>query len=126
MSKILGIDWGSRRVGLAVTDSAAKLAQPLPSLPSTANLIEQIKQLCQQEGVGTLVVGLPRGLDGQDTPQTVQVRQFAAKLAVTTKIPLKLQDEGLTSVTARQAEPPPVDVDSAAASLILNDYLAGQ
>ena len=126
MAKILAIDWGTKRVGLAIADTAARLATPLPSLTAAADLFGQLAQLCVGHEVKTVVVGLPRGLDGQETAQTKRARRFAAKVGEALKLPVKLQDEALTSALARQRKSAEHDLDSQAAAIILTDYLGGE
>ncbi len=123
MSGILAIDWGTKRVGLAVADAESRLATPLPSLPASRELLGQLAEICADRKVETVIVGLPRGLEGQETAQTTRVRRFAAELEQSLKLSIKLQDEALTSIVARQRKPAEFDLDSQAAVIILSDYL---
>ncbi|MBI4100901.1 Holliday junction resolvase RuvX [Candidatus Microgenomates bacterium] len=126
MSKLLGIDWGSKRIGLAIAGVETKLARPLPSLSAGSNLSRQLAEICQQQGVTKLVLGLPRGLNGQETAQTRQVRQFAKELQAQLNLPIVLQDEALTTQAIKQRQSrgkPKMDIDSEAAAMILQDYL---
>ena len=120
MAKVLGIDWGSKRMGLAVGTTEARLASPLNTWPNTPELAAKIKQYCVDEQVATVVVGLPRGMEGQETAQTAEVREFAKLLEKALGTEVKLQDETLTSVANNRVG---VDVDAAAAAQILQDYL---
>ena len=126
MVKFLGIDYGSKRIGLAIADSETKLAQPLKAV-SLDELPGVIKDIGPFEAV---VLGLPRNLDGGDTAQTVAVRRFSDDvLWRRLKIDAVLQDEAATSAIAEEnlklAGKPyeKGDIDAEAAAIILQDYL---
>lgn len=128
MKKFLGIDYGSKRVGLALGNDQARLASPLAIIPNDAKLLDELKQIVQQEGIDTLVVGLPRGLDGQETAQTWTVRRFANKLMELLNIKVIFQDEAMTTQVAEKRSNKPKSeqpVDAEAAAIILQDYLEG-
>lgn len=116
---LLGIDWGQKRVGLALANSQARLASPLMSVSNNEGLYGQLQRVCQEHAVGQIVVGLPRNLEGEETAQSAQVRAFAKALGARLQLPVALQDESLTSVAAKKA----TDIDAGAASIILQDYL---
>jgi putative Holliday junction resolvase len=126
---ILALDVGERRIGVAVAGSEAKLARPLTTLLNTDKFFDELAKIVQQEDIGRLVVGLPRGLEGQTTAQTETVQGFAKELENRLSLPVHLQDEALTSVQAeaelKQRRKPSVkgDIDALAATLILEDYL---
>jgi putative Holliday junction resolvase len=126
---ILALDVGERRIGVAVAGSEAKLARPLTTLLNTDKFFDELAKIVQQEDIGRLVVGLPRGLEGQTTAQTETVQGFAKELENRLGLPVHLQDEALTSVQAeaelKQRRKPSVkgDIDALAATLILEDYL---
>ncbi|HVQ44243.1 MAG TPA: Holliday junction resolvase RuvX [Candidatus Saccharimonadia bacterium] len=126
MAKYLGIDYGTKRVGLATADADAKVATPL-----TAVAPHELAVAIEREGpFEAVVVGLPRGLDGQDTPQTLAVRRFSDDV-LWRRLHLEpvFQDEAGTSALAedrlKESGKPynKGDIDSAAAALILQDYL---
>jgi putative Holliday junction resolvase len=126
---ILALDVGERRIGVAVASSVARLARPLTTLRNDEKLWDELAQIVEQETVGTLVVGLPRGLEGQTTNQTETVQRFAVEAGSRLGIPVALQDEALTSVHAeaelkqRGKLTQKADIDALAATLILEDYL---
>lgn len=130
-NNILGIDYGARRIGLALANTETRLAAPYDTLASGADLVSKILEIIADEAIDEVVVGLPRNLDGEDTPQTVLVRRFAAELADRSKLPVHLQDEALTSEEAKrqlleQSHGSSVSrqlIDQVAASIILQDYL---
>jgi len=128
--RYLGVDFGDKRVGLATGDDEVCLATPLETLDGTQeDLLEVFIRTCRKEEIDHIVMGLPRGLDSQDTAQTVKVRNFAVKLESALGLPLTLQDEALTSVAARerlQERGQATDggaIDREAAAIILQDYL---
>ena len=129
VATILALDVGAQRIGVARANSIARIASPLTTLQHTDQIFDDIVRLLKQEQVDELVVGLPRGLDGQETDQTRYVRRFVADLQQHISIPLHLQDEALTSVKAEkelEARKKPFakgDIDALAATYILGDYL---
>jgi putative Holliday junction resolvase len=127
---IMALDVGTVRIGVARASALVRLPEPLTTLANDDNLWPQLTQICADHHVTDLVVGLPRGLDGQETAQTALVRQFVTSLQKHLDLPVTLQDEALTS---RQAEAELArrgktfqkgDVDALAAVYILTDYLS--
>lgn len=137
MGRVLGIDFGERRVGLAVSDPSETIATPLPTLnrrkgkrPPVAPLV----RLAQEHQVTAIVVGLPLTLDGEESGWTREVRAFAEALAQRSGLPVHFVDERLTSVRAertvrtgmglrRREREQKGRVDQAAAVLILQAWL---
>jgi putative holliday junction resolvase len=120
--EFLGVDVGSARVGIARGSSAARIAQPLKTVPAS-QAVAEIKELAEQHNVKGIVVGLPRGLDGSETAQTKDVRDWAAEARQTIGLPFYWQDEALTSYAASRHKASPAGLDSAAAAIILQDFL---
>jgi putative Holliday junction resolvase len=137
--RIVGLDVGERRIGVAVSDVSRTLARPLGVLrPVGLDLdavqvsADEIARLAREEdGVASIVVGLPRRLDGTATDMTQRVEHFARQLEARTALPVTLQDERLSS---REAESRLAlrekdwrkrkqRIDAAAAAVILQDYL---
>ena len=137
--RIVGLDVGERRIGVAVSDVTRTLARPLGVLrPAGLDVdavqvaADEIARLAREEdGVASVVVGLPRRLDGTPTDMTRRVEQFARQLEARTALPVALQDERLSS---REAESRLAlrekdwrarkqRLDAAAAAVILQDYL---
>lgn len=129
MSKILAIDYGNKRVGLAAADTETRVALPLAILDNKGikKLIEEILEICQKEAISRIVVGLPMGLAGKPTQQTEKVEKFIKILKEKINLPVEKQDEVFTSRQARgifkEAGVKKRRVDASAAALILNDYL---
>lgn len=126
---LLGVDYGSKRVGVALA-AAGGQPQRLTTLAGDSSLLEELGRLLSAHGIDTVVVGLPRNLDGEDTAQTAMVRVFGAQLrAAHPEVVLTWQDEALTSEIARDRlrQQKVTDVaailDQEAAVIILEDYL---
>lgn len=135
----MGLDVGERRIGVAISDATCTLARPegvLQAAALDASAVQlaarEVERLGREEdGVASIVIGLPRRLDGSPTDMTSRVRAFADRLAAATGLPVALQDERLTS---REAESRLAErekdwrarkkrLDAAAAAVILQDYL---
>ena len=135
--RILGLDVGRRRVGMAISDASGTLARPLKTLQVTdADLIEvvssEVLQLSgEDDGVAMVVVGLPRRLDGSPSEQTVAVEAFVEALRVRLSIPVACEDERLSSreaesrlaVSERDWRKRKANLDAAAAAVILQDFI---
>jgi len=136
MSRILGLDYGRRRIGCALSDPSGTIASPLTTFrrregkrPPWA----EIARLVEEHEVGELVVGLPLDLAGDEGEWALEVREFGAQLARRTGLPVHFVDERLTSVAAERAvrasglprgqREQKERVDEAAAALLLRLYL---
>lgn len=98
--RYLAIDHGTKRTGLAICDAEERIASPLTILQGRKDLIDQIAQVIEAEGVGGIVVGLPLNMDDSQGPQAKEVMAFAERLRVRVSVPLYFQDERLTSFGA--------------------------
>jgi putative holliday junction resolvase len=136
LGRVLGIDYGERRVGLAISDPTGIIAQPLPTLQRRKGKrppVAQLARLAADNEVVSIVVGLPLTLDGDESDWTREVRAFGDALATRTGIPVAFIDERMTSVRAEQAvrslglrkqqRQEKERVDAAAAMLILQAFL---
>jgi putative Holliday junction resolvase len=139
VARIVGLDVGERRIGVAISDPSCTLARPVgvlrvPALDASAvaAVAADIARLeAEDESVATIVVGLPRRLDGTPSSQTGRAEAFAAALGVRTGLAVVLQDERLTSVEAESRlalreknwRVRKQRLDAAAAAVILQDYL---
>jgi putative Holliday junction resolvase len=124
---LLALDVGDRRVGVAIASSVARLPRPLTTLLHDENTASEIRAIVQRENVATIIVGLPRNMQGEETAQSKKVREFAASLSTQVPMSLEWQDETLSTVEAesrqRAQKQPDVSVDALAATIILEDYL---
>ena len=125
----MALDVGGTRIGVATANAAARIPQILTTIYNNDTVLENLEKLIMQHHVAVLVVGLPRGLDGQRTAQTDAVEAFAAVVKKQFDLPLYWQDEALTSRKAKEeleARRKPYrkeDVDALAATYILEDFL---
>jgi putative Holliday junction resolvase len=135
--RVLAIDVGQRRIGLAISDPTRTLARPLTTLVVTPDKVidqvaHEIAQLAaEDDGIAEIVVGMPVRLDGSPTGQTEHVARFVTALQSRTAIPIRLADERLTSreaesrlaITERDWRKRKKLLDAAAAAIFLQDYL---
>ena len=105
VGRVLAIDPGSRRVGVAVSDPSATIAQPLSVIAASpeATLVQRLAALAREEEASELVVGLPRRLDGRLGPEAQAARSLADELRRATGLAVTLVDERLTSAAAERA-----------------------
>jgi putative Holliday junction resolvase len=138
VGRIVGLDVGERRIGVAVSDPTGTLARPLTALRTTGldgNALEisldELARLAGEDPLDAIVVGLPRRLDGSPNEMTPRVERFAARLRDRAGLAVILQDERLTSVEAESRLAGHEKdwrvrrdrLDAAAAAVILQDYL---
>jgi putative Holliday junction resolvase len=143
--RLLGVDFGRKRIGLALSDADGRLARPwqvvaaggTPAASATVvadAIAEFARSTLGSEHIDAVVVGLPRRLNGEDNEQTAPAKLFAERLGAVSGLPIFLQDERLTSHEAdmrlREREPDwrarKKKLDAAAAAIILQDYLDAQ
>ena len=133
MHKIMGIDYGDARTGVAISDLLCSIVGSTAVVPSrnTEKAIADIVRLCKENSVGQLVVGLPRNMDGSEGPRAALCREFAERLGEATGLPVTMWDERRTTVEAHNilsqhnyhGQKRKNTVDAVAASLILEGYL---
>ena len=104
MGRILGIDYGDSRIGLAMSDPLKMIASPFKTIRNEGNenCLQVFQSLIKEKDVETIVVGLPVGLKGQETAQTKKVREFVS-LLYALNLPIRLEDERLSSVSAEKS-----------------------
>ena len=132
MTRILGLDPGQRRIGVALSDPTGTIASPHSVIDRrSAEFTDAVRSLCEEHGVERIVVGLPTGLSGVEGPSATAARGVGAAVADATGLPVEYQDERFTTVTAEAAlleggvkRSKRRDVrDKVAASVILQTYL---
>ncbi len=102
MGRILGIDYGSTRIGLALSDPTGCIASPFEVWPADTAL-KAFARLCREQAVERVVVGLPLHMDGGEGPAAALARAFAEKLRAALTVPVELWDERWTTLSAQQA-----------------------
>ena len=131
--RVLGLDLGSKRIGLAVSDTEASFAFPAGTLRSTGRKadIAAVCEIIAEREIGAVVVGLPRHMDGRHGPEAAAAERFAAALQKSSGVPVETLDERLTSQEAErvllaQGQAPSRSrprVDEIAAAILLRTYL---
>ncbi len=131
--RVLGLDPGSVRIGVAISDQLGMLAHPRETIPATpiAAALARIQEIIRTEEVATVVIGLPLNLDGSDGPAAENIRKFASTLEARCGCPIRFWDERLSTVTAQQnlhaagrnIRNSRAVIDQAAAQVILQSYL---
>ena len=134
MYKIMGIDYGDARTGIAVSDLLCSIVGTTCVIPSRneQKALADIVRIAKENAVGEIVVGLPRNMDGTEGPRAQLCREFAAKVEEAAGLPVRLWDERRTTVEAHNilsehnyhGKKRKQTVDAVAASLILEGYLA--
>lgn len=132
--RVLALDLGAKRVGVAVSDEMRLTVRTLKALRGTnwKQLVKALYELCEEFDVREVVLGLPLRLDGGEGDAAEEVRRVARKLELSLRLPLAFQDERLTSKEAEAAlrregfgeREVYANADSEAAAIILRDYLA--
>ncbi len=124
MGKVLGIDYGAKRVGVAISDALQQFAFPKTLWPNDERLIDRICSLCKEEGVEEVVVGESKSFAMQDNPIAPRAREFAEAVAHQCGVRVVFEPEVLSTQQARRLVPGRRGVDVVAAAIILEAYLA--
>ena len=125
---ILAIDYGSKRVGLAIAHKIARLPRPLTTLQASEHLLAAIQRIIVEESIGLVVVGVPHNMDGSESKQSQQCEAFARELSSVLTVPVRTADETLSSEEAELAlraigkDYSKSDVDAMSAAVILERY----
>lgn len=131
--RILALDHGTRRIGVAVSDELQSIAQPLEYIPAEpfAGFLARLSELIRQKEVELILVGMPRNMDGTEGPAALKVHEFVTALRDAITIPIRTWDERLTSVMANRLliqgnvrrDKRKQKVDQMAAAILLQGYL---
>lgn len=134
--RILALDHGTRRIGVAVSDETKTIAQPLEFIPAEpfAKFLERLRQILDEKEVDVILLGMPRNMDGSYGPAAEKVEAFASVLRSAVTVPIKMWDERLTSTIANRIliqggvrrDKRKEKVDKMAAAVLLQSYLDGQ
>ena len=124
-NRVVALDYGSARCGVAVSDPTGTLATPLEPIlrPNTRKGFNRLLKTVRDHDPATVVVGLPLSLSGRDSAQTREARAFAERLGTALNLPVELYDERFTTALAQQ-RPGTAAEDSRAAAVLLEDWLA--
>ena len=131
--RILALDHGSKRIGIAVSDELKMIAQPLEFIPAEpyGDFLGRLKELLREKEVELILVGLPRNMDGSYGPAALKVREFVAALRDAVAVPIQTWDERLTTAQAQRflieggvrRQQRKEKVDKTAAAILLQSYL---
>lgn len=123
--RVLALDYGSARCGCAVSDPTGTLATPIDAVeqPRSKAGMSRLVALVEEKGVERIVVGLPVGLSGHDTDQTLEARGFADSLRARVGVPVEMYDERFTTAIAARSGGSSSSEDSRAAAVLLEDWL---
>jgi len=134
--RILAIDHGTKRMGIAVSDELGMIAQPLEFIPaeSFAEFLNRLKEIIRAKQVELILVGMPRNMNGSYGPAALKVQEFVDALKDAVTIPIRTLDERLTSVQAHRllteaevsGRQRKGKVDKSAAAILLQGYLDGR
>src|SRR4030042_3620401 len=126
MDKLLAIDYGEKKIGLAIGDTETKIASPFRILVNNKELMDKLKEICQKEEIDKIVIGLPVGLKGTNTAQTKSVLNFIEKVKKVLGLEVIEQDEKFSSMYAqkllKETKAKHLD-DDVAAMIILQSHL---
>lgn len=131
-SYIIALDVGEQRIGIATASTVARIASPRGAIANDENVFTSLKTAIEENKIETIVVGLPRNMQGGETRQSRYARDFAIQLQSIFPLRVVLQDESLTSVQAEEklktTKKPYTkeDIDAESAALILDDYIREQ
>ena len=133
--RVLAIDHGSKRMGIAVSDELKMIAQPLEFIPAEPfpAFLARLEDLIVEKEVDSILVGMPRNMDGTYGPAALKVQDFVAVLKGALSVPIKTWDERLTSAQANKLliqgnvrrDKRKQKVDAMAAAILLQSYLDG-
>ena len=125
MAKILGIDYGARRIGVAMSDESGKVAFPKAVLPNDKMLVTELKKMIADDGVTEVIVGESKNKDGGENEIMLKVHQLADELARDTAVTIHFEPEYYSSQEVRaHGGSTGFLVDAEAASIILNSFLS--
>ncbi|OGZ41972.1 MAG: hypothetical protein A3C80_02385 [Candidatus Ryanbacteria bacterium RIFCSPHIGHO2_02_FULL_45_43] len=124
MARYLGIDYGTKKIGIALSDEGGRIAFPKVVIENNWDTVAQyLSELVEKERVCTIVVGLPLGLDGTETAMTAKARAFALKLKNEFHPPVVFEKEVLSTKAVRPNTTTKEMIDASSAALILQGYL---
>ena len=131
--RVLAIDHGTKRMGIAVSDETRTIAQPLEFIPAEpfGTFLDRLKTLLRDKEVELVLVGMPRNMDGSYGPAALKVQEFVTALKDAIAVPIRLWDERLTSVQANRfliegqvrRDKRKAKVDAMAAAILLQSFL---
>lgn|SRR3989338_6621864 len=123
--RYLGIDYGHKRIGIAISDEGGVMAFPFSRIlaKSPAFIVKEIKKIIKKKRIEKIVLGLPITFGGQDSLQTNAVKEFGRYLGKMLQLPIEYENEILSTKMAERGGTVKQKIDSSAAAIILQSYL---
>lgn len=121
--RFLGIDYGTKKAGIAISDEAGLIAFPYAVIPNVGDLVQKIEDICAKEDICAIVLGESRNFNGTPNPVMKKIVPFKKKLEDTLGLSVYLEPEFLTSKQARNIQEGSALTDASAAAIILQSFL---
>ena len=123
--RYLGIDYGKKRIGLALSDEEGRLAFPHKTITNsdTSSVAKEVGKIAKKEGVSKIIIGLPITFGGKESEQTKKVKEFGAGLEKLLQLPVEYGNEVLSTKMAERSGSSKKNIDTASAAIILQSYL---
>jgi putative Holliday junction resolvase len=123
IGRFLGIDFGTKKVGLAISDEARGMAFPYSVVLNTGDLAEKIQEVCRKENISAIIIGESRDFNGAPNPVMKKILPFKKKIEEKLGLPVYLEPEYLTSKQARNIQEDSATTDASAAAIILQSWI---
>ncbi|OHA87955.1 MAG: hypothetical protein A2653_01860 [Candidatus Zambryskibacteria bacterium RIFCSPHIGHO2_01_FULL_43_25] len=121
--KYLGIDYGTKRIGIALSDEEGKLAFPKKVIENNSKAVSAVASICQEEKISAIIIGESLDLSGKQNPLMADIGVFKENLGQATSLPITFEPEFFTSMEAERLQGKHKLIDSSAAALILKSFL---
>lgn len=121
--RYMGIDFGSKRIGIAISDEEGNMAFPETVIENKNKNIEEIFSIIQKKEIGAIVIGESKDYQGKDNEIMGEIRNFVKKISSKTKLPIYFEPEFMTSAQAERLQGKNEFLDASAATIILQSYL---
>lgn len=121
--RYLGIDYGEKNIGLAVSDEIGDFVFPLSVLSNNAHFLKKLNDVIKDKDIGSIVIGLPLNFKSEETEMSKQIRKFGKKLGNYIELPIFFENEVLTSQAAARIQGEISTLDASSAALILESFL---
>ncbi|MEK7121957.1 MAG: Holliday junction resolvase RuvX, partial [Patescibacteria group bacterium] len=121
--RLLGIDYGRKRIGVAMSDKEGRMAFPYAVVENNVKKFSAIRKICENEDISEIVVGLPKNLKSEETEMTREVQEFGRRLCQKIGLKVIFQNEMFSTKEAIQIQGRHQKIDASAAALILDSYL---
>lgn len=121
--RLMGIDYGTKRVGIALSDESGRMAFPHLVLDNDAKLVDKLEEIIDERKVGEIVVGHSLGRDGQANPVHAAVEELIGDLTLRVGLPIHLEPEQYSTQEALREQGRTAQTDASAAAIILNSFI---